>query len=283
MELKLPFGIKDGKLVEVSQVARGLDCGCVCPACGYRLIARKGDRTVHHFAHHKSAECIGAFETALHIAAKDILERHKKIRIPAVQAYIGVGYGEPIQLYSEQTIQFDKVFLEKRLDDIVPDIVVEVSGKPLLIEIGVTHLIGKEKKKKLEHLNISTLEIDLSKLDRQITLTELEAILIDGIENKQWIHNSKHLAFRKAIEHLGKKHGAEFRVVNRQLSYYVDGCPLRKKVFNGKPCANLIDDCSSCEYFFDFRGNGSSSHTHITCIGHARNEIKKIVSSYKKS
>lgn len=279
MELKLPFGLKDNKLVEVSQVERGLECGCVCPACGHKLIARKGDRTVHHFAHHKSAECVGALETALHLAAKDILDRHKKIRIPEVIATIGVGYGEPIQLYTEQTLQFGKVYLEKRLGEIIPDIIVEVNGKQLFLEIAVTHFIDEVKKAKLEQLNISTLEIDLSKLDRQITLNELETILIDGLENKTWIYNSKQFAFRNEIKKFGKEH----KIVRRGIASHIDNCPLPARVWKGKPYANLIDDCFYCEYYFDSRGDDGNSHSYLTCVGHAKAQINVIITRHKKT
>lgn len=279
MELKLPFGLKNGQLVEVSQVDRGLECGCVCPSCKHPLVARKGEKTIHHFAHYKSAECVGALETSLHLAAKDILDRHKKLRIPAVVTSIGVGYGEAIYLHSEQTLHFDNVFLEKRLDEIIPDIIIEIKGKPLLIEIAVTHFIDETKRKKIEQLNVSTLEIDLSKLDRQITLEELEKTLIDRIENKKWIYNTKKQSFYNDI----KKHGKEFTVVHRGLASHIDNCPLPARVWKGKPYANLIDDCFYCEYFFDSEGDAMDSHTHITCVGHAKNEINKIISKHKKT
>ena len=41
MQHKLPFGLKDGKLVEVSQVLNGFDFNCYCPNCKSPLIARK--------------------------------------------------------------------------------------------------------------------------------------------------------------------------------------------------------------------------------------------------
>ncbi|MBU4485366.1 MAG: hypothetical protein KKD38_00420 [Candidatus Delongbacteria bacterium] len=48
MELKLPFGMKDGKLVQVSDVEQGSKCGCICPACAQPLVARKGEINIHH-------------------------------------------------------------------------------------------------------------------------------------------------------------------------------------------------------------------------------------------
>ena len=56
---KLPFGVKGGLLVRVSEVVSGLRCGCVCPGCGGVLVARKGEKVEHHFAHHSVDDCAG--------------------------------------------------------------------------------------------------------------------------------------------------------------------------------------------------------------------------------
>ena len=41
-----------GKMVHVDDVPRGLACGCVCPCCREKLLARHGDIKEHGFAHH---------------------------------------------------------------------------------------------------------------------------------------------------------------------------------------------------------------------------------------
>ena len=47
------FGVDPttGEVLSIDKVERGLACGCVCPACGTRLEARKGEIVRHHFAH----------------------------------------------------------------------------------------------------------------------------------------------------------------------------------------------------------------------------------------
>ncbi|EMK6928218.1 hypothetical protein V9K35_004431 [Vibrio alginolyticus] len=54
----IPFGLKDGKYYDVSEVERGRACGCICPSCKQVLVARKGDpaKMAHHFAHDKKAQ-----------------------------------------------------------------------------------------------------------------------------------------------------------------------------------------------------------------------------------
>jgi len=268
-------------LIEISQVERGLDCNCFCPGCGRPLIARKGSKTIHHFAHDKSADCKGALETALHIAAKDILEKHRKIKLPAITSSTGIGWdvGSIYELYEEQTIYFDKVYLERRLDEIVPDVIVEFNNTPLFIEVAVTHFIDEGKKEKIRKLNISTLEIDISYLKGlPITFEELECAIIESPSNKKWVHNRKKELFRNKIKKLGKEH----KVIYRGLSKHIDNCPKQARIWKGIPYANLTDDCFNCKYWVDFRSDEMEQYKYLTCAGEAKEQIDEITKGYKK-
>ena len=87
-ELKLTYG-KDsnGRLVHVNDVPSGLTCDCTCPECGALLIARKGKKNQHHFAHANGADCEGARMTALHMLAQQIIQEEKRIRKPWFKDY----------------------------------------------------------------------------------------------------------------------------------------------------------------------------------------------------
>ncbi len=62
----------DGALRYIDEVPNGNACGCVCPACGKPLMARnRGEMRIHHFAHQTGAECEYAYETMLHLLAKE--------------------------------------------------------------------------------------------------------------------------------------------------------------------------------------------------------------------
>uniref|UniRef100_UPI002B477B28 competence protein CoiA family protein n=1 Tax=Vibrio vulnificus TaxID=672 RepID=UPI002B477B28 len=49
----VPFGlrIQDQTFVDVADVVRGKNCGCICPSCHTPLIARQGEEKQWHFAH----------------------------------------------------------------------------------------------------------------------------------------------------------------------------------------------------------------------------------------
>ena len=81
---KLIYALKDGNIVSIDDVPSGKECGCVCPACGDELIARKGQKRMHHFAHRSNEDCEYGYESSLHLAAKDILSRSEKMVIPPI-------------------------------------------------------------------------------------------------------------------------------------------------------------------------------------------------------
>ena len=70
-EIKVPYGLREDQPIHVSEVESGLQQDIKCINCGGNLIARKGSKTVHHFAHHKETNCSG--ESALHKWAKRII------------------------------------------------------------------------------------------------------------------------------------------------------------------------------------------------------------------
>lgn len=78
--------------------------------------------------------------------------------------------------------------LERRLGDIVPDVIVRKAGRELLVEIAVTHRCDEEKIGRIRSLNIAALEIDLSRLPRDAPREVVErAIMRDA--TRQWLFN----------------------------------------------------------------------------------------------
>lgn len=192
MEIKLPFGLRNRNIIHISEVQeseRGLNCKCICPQCGIPLIAKLGPKNTHHFAH-QNEDCKYALESALHLYAKQILESARKIRLPEVE-YNHFGYSGI--LFQDRDFYFDNVIVEKRLGQIIPDLILEKQGIKLLVEITVTHGIDDEKLARIEEMKISTLEIDLGafwgliEFDRQ----NIANLILTETEHKYWIYNTK--------------------------------------------------------------------------------------------
>ena len=194
---KLPYGLrKEGDeemLLHISEIQpheSGLRCNCVCPSCGERLQAKlpktKEDFTPR-FAHHNADTCDYATETAIHIKAKEIIEKAKHMIIPSVIAdYRGLTK----EVSPERKVNFDRVVLERRVQDIIPDILAYKEDRPLIIEIKITHGIDDIKLEKIENLGISTIEIDLSDMDTNFDPDFLYNEIILSTENKYWVYNT---------------------------------------------------------------------------------------------
>lgn len=243
-QLKLIYALKNGEIVNVSDVEKGLKCECVCPACGESLVAKKGNKVMHHFAHYAGHNCEYGYESSLHLAAKEILSNAKKIIIPAVYLVFPESYKKEELISESKEIKIDKVVLEKRYNDIVPDIVIYAGGKQFFVEIFVTHKIDDEKLTKLRSANISTIEIDLSKKSETVTTTELTDILLNDSSEKRWKYN----AFAEYWLQKFYEVSDNRRLVRRGLATQVDNCPIKSRVWKGKSYANFIDDCLYCEY-----------------------------------
>lgn len=260
-QLNLIYALKDGKITNISEVERGLKCGCMCPACGEPLVARKGQKVMHHFAHYSGHNCEYGYESSLHLAAKAILSKAKKMMVPSVRVQFPDSYKTDETVSEEREIIIDHVELEKHFDNIVPDVVIYSGGKKFLVEIFVTHKIDEEKLAKIRKANISTIEVDLSKEDTTISSEGLAQILLHSSEKKIWKHNSV------ANEYLCRFiKAADFReIVQRGLASHVDNCPIAMRVWRGKPYANFIDDCLYCEFCISNDYNGG-----ILCSGRKR-------------
>ena len=239
-QLQLIYALKNGKAIHISEVESGLKCGCVCPACGEPLVAKKGNKNLHHFAHKSGQNCEHGYETSLHLAAKEILSETKKIVIPEVFLTFPNSYKKREKISDPKEISIDEVKLEQRYDDIIPDVVVISGGKELFVEIFVTHKIDDIKLEKLKEKKISTIEVDLSKQKKTITKEELSQILLGDNDLKTWKYND--FAQRQLIrlyEISDKRNYNEYGVVNN--------CPIRSLKWKETPCLN-ISSCVYCKY-----------------------------------
>ncbi len=87
---KIPFALEDdtGQLVDVHEVPRGLQCGCICPSCDTPLQARQGEKNAWHFAHatrgtsdQTDQECEYSFYVSVTQMAKQLFAELAEIKI----------------------------------------------------------------------------------------------------------------------------------------------------------------------------------------------------------
>lgn len=263
---ELKYGLQGDKLIHINDVEKGKACNCVCPNCKTELIARKGDKRVKHFAHYKLADCNHGTETALHLMAKSIIAKSRKVFIPHIpkNEYDFSGQGK--------LILFEKAELEEQLSNSIRGDVVLYSGNRYInIEIKVTHGVNLRKLVEIFNLGIPTIEIDLSDIISDFTR--------EMIEERIWGGSRTHLIFSpKSKDIFAKWILGEWKKVYN--SDYVNDCPLsRTRAYfvdyknKGGSC-----ECHECYAYADYAKHGDGELLCFGCLdGIDFGEIEKIM------
>jgi len=179
--IKLPIALdlNTNELIHISNINKENkeSYNLVCPECKTPLITKIGNINVHHFAH-KNLECEINPETMIHILAKKVIAENNEIVLPIFN---------PISLRWQHIKQeYTLSAVESKYEDIIPDVIINISNRPVFIEVAYTHFIDNEKLEKLKRINIETWEIDLRKIDI-FDYDSFKNILLNKIYNKQSI------------------------------------------------------------------------------------------------
>lgn len=178
------YAFKDGKLVNIDSVNNGIQCGCVCPKCGEKLVARNGGtRMQHHFAHSADSTCVGSAETALHLIAKEVVKESGMLMLPDYDDYKGTP------------MAFDEIILEERQEDsgLRPDCIGVKNGHQLWIEIKVNHAVDGVKLQYIRDQKQGCVELDLTSfLDKPYTRDDLQQFLSNDKSQKEWLYIARH-------------------------------------------------------------------------------------------
>lgn len=86
----IPFGLRleDHTFIDVAEVAKGKQCGCICPSCLIPLVARKRNVNRGHFAHSSrkvniaDQECEFSFLVSVRTMAKQLIDTTLLITLP---------------------------------------------------------------------------------------------------------------------------------------------------------------------------------------------------------
>lgn len=182
---------EDGDLHHISAVALGTP-NLTCPDCGLELIAKPGrGGRAPHFAHRSAIECRQAGETNAHLMAKAAIAEAGGLMLPAFTVIAGGRERMPLP---SRWFSFERIEIEQTEIGFRPDLVgysrqAETGElRRLLIEVYVTNQVSAEKIARVAAAGESAIEIDLSKIKRDLTGPEF----IDQILNtapRRWIYH----------------------------------------------------------------------------------------------
>lgn len=170
----------DGKLTHVESVSTGLACKCFCPYCKNELIAKNnGVYKSHHFAHTNGSDCVGAIESALHIMAKDILQKHRLVMLPPIQQN---RTGTRTIFSNVETEVFNKEL------SLRPDCIGYIENSQFIwIEFKRTHEVDAKKAGKIISAKIDCIEIDLNSCE--LDPIKVRNFIENSSEGRKWIYN----------------------------------------------------------------------------------------------
>ena len=189
------YGMKNDNVIRISEVEKGLACGCECIGCGSPLIARKGDVKVHHFAHHDGNKN-NCNESILHKLGKQIIQ--DKCAVGIAPLTIEVKEKDIVGRYhnkeftdKEYTLQFNKVIPEQSAGDFQPDLTCFTDDGVIFIEIVVSNDVSPEKADKVKERGVATLSIDISACSAMSDMEELiQAVMYDS--PRYWVFHPDH-------------------------------------------------------------------------------------------
>lgn len=197
---------------------------CYCPECGEKLIPRMGEKNKWHFSHYSNKQCNGNFETSLHLYAKELIKKNNKILLPSITVGEYLSFNKMDSSFTQDMHKWENenqervsynIFIdkniytykwienEKRIDDFIPDCIVEIGGKKLAVEIYVTHEVDKEKEEKVKKSKIDMIEICLDDIKEEMQEEGFDLnryILYNA--TRWWINKTKVESEEKNLYHL---------------------------------------------------------------------------------
>lgn len=190
----------EGRMVHVDDVPRGISCGCKCPYCHERLLARHGAEREHGFAHHsenRGANLKICYMVTLYKLAEQIVQTKKRIHAPS---YYGI--------FKESDMDFVSVKTDSSYEreDKQPDVIATTKdGRQYLIEFVLRYKV--QHKQAIDYKSLTCLEIDLSNQ----TLETVEDFLLSSSEDRKWLNNEDYFG---RIEKRYKDAGKQIHIVD---------------------------------------------------------------------
>lgn len=253
------YGIResDGMPISIFDIPAemyGRRCGCVCPECGNPFeacsLAGKRERYFRHFVdkHNSSAEnptgCTAehANESALHLMAKKIIEKEKKIygaELAVDLSKLKLGLPEHIRMQlpkkrvfrAASTLDCKEVELEKTYSGFRPDASVTTAQGTYLIEIWHSHKTDELKLEKVIETGIPMLEIDVSSLvDECPNYEQLRKFITESADSRKWIFfpgederiekaKTEYLQYPVVSQYMNEKEAERLKAEKREREY----------------------------------------------------------------
>lgn len=137
-------------------------------------------------------------ETLLHMKAKEILERERRICLPTLEATVEeilspTKTARASKIIRGETVELSSVTLEQWLGGVRPDVVADTvatrrwAASRVLIEITVTNSISEQRLQRLIRHQRPVLEIDISSMGGVVSEAEFARLIVEESAGKRWL------------------------------------------------------------------------------------------------
>lgn len=162
----IPIGIKGGLPLRPHEVANGLACGCICPACAHPLIAaNQGTKVDPYFRHDADSDCVRGYQKGVLLAAKLAFSDLQTFELPGYTENITARF-HGLRLLETISIAPKRIFVDRTLqnDDGNADVTLCSGGHELDVVFAIRGRSTDSQMRKLQDQERPSLVIDLSRL-----------------------------------------------------------------------------------------------------------------------
>jgi hypothetical protein len=190
-----------------------------------------------------------ARESLLHLKAKEILARERRIRFPDLPLEAKTRAQDRSVLRRQAVVPSDmvhleSVILEKHLGRVRPDVVATTAPSEhwpaghLLVEITVTNSIADARLAKIREMGMPAIEIDISRMGGRVTEDEFARLVVEEQAGKRWLyHPLKALKEAQLQEELAVEvRAAAVQQETKRLAY------ARRRELEARPIRSLAED-----------------------------------------
>lgn len=172
MTVALSYAIQNKKFVHISEKIKKKDT-LFCPHCKEGVIAKKGTKIEHHFAHKANSQCSATPESILHFESKMYLKElilhqtpvhfESKLRLldKRIKRWFTMLHVQKAELSLQMLIKSYNLTIateEIGLHGYVPDVLAQ-GDFPLAFEIFVTHAMEEEKITSFKNHQVDFIEL----------------------------------------------------------------------------------------------------------------------------
>ena len=252
----LYFGVAmdTGELLTVDAVPRGLDCKCICPDCGTRLVARKGEENRHHFAHETNNECYYGPEMSIYRAFHDFLQKNLKFYLPDAILKFN-SYKKPETVRKGHLLDLTEVKYICDPGKYPPVLLCSADSNTFRVILNIEDYYNESDYREIaaagKESNIPVIVVNIESSDDITSIAELSKYIMEP-GNKTWIYN-------RVVEEWDKKYRAKAVKPEKFESGYL--CPAQKQQIKNVYAARR-EDCEHCRYCYD-------RHAEAFCLAHS--------------